>query len=729
MKRVLAMFLTLTLCLSILSTFPAQASGYAGRYGDFLEYEFFDNGVIITYCTPFASGSVEIPGTIYGEPVTAIESSVFKDCAKVTEIILPDSLAHIGDYAFKGCTGLTQITLPEGLAYIGNYAFSGCTGLTQIMIPKSVTTIGENAFNNCTSLTRIQVAQENAFYTSDDRGVLFDKNQTVLIQAPRMINGDYTVPDSVTAIEKSAFHLCCNLTGITLSNNVERIGNSAFSGCILLRSITLPDCLTTINDSVFYGCQRLPSLLIPDSVTQIGDSAFANCSSLTEITLPSQLQSIGEWTFSNCDSLTQITVPKSVTLIKELAFYNCKSLTDVYFGGNAPKFQSDAFSKVKATVSYHVGTEGWTDAVKQNYGGDLTWEEAAHICAAYTSDQNYTCTADGTKRGICITCGEMDVQVDVGSARHRMQYVSNHDAACTQDGTKSGTCLRCGYQETVTDIGTATGHCYDQGVITIPPTCTKAGSMTYTCTVCANTYSQPVASTGHLYGSYISDQNATCTVDGTKSASCQRCGDVNTVADPGSATGHSYTNYISNDNFSCTIDGTKTAKCDHCLQTNTLVDFGSAGHRYVNGVCILCGDQVKVRLTGTLTTGCKAEAVLVLTANGETVCRVNTADGAYLLDQLCAGDYLLTVSTDCCVSREYHLTLTEDETVLDLKLCHQGDINGDGRYDVGDIARVYAYVKSTKMLTDYEFRCADFNSDGKITVGDTAKVYSIIKGK
>lgn len=54
--------------------------------------------------------------------------------------------------------------------------------------------------------------------------------------------------------------------------------------------------------------------------------------------------------------------------------------------------------------------------------------------------------------------------------------------------------------------------------------------------------------------------------------------------------GHSFTNYISNNDATCTTDGTKTAKCDRCDEKDTIIDIGSHGHKYINGICIVCGE-------------------------------------------------------------------------------------------------------------------------------------------
>ena len=205
------------------------------------------------------------------------------------DVVIPGSVTYndieysvtaIGYRAFRYCSGLTSIEIPNSVTSIGNAVFSDCYGLTSIEIPNSVTSIGSYVFSSCYRLTSIAVEEGNPVYDSRE-----NCNAIIETASNRLIAGckNSFIPNSVTAIGKSAFYNCDGLTSIVIPNSVTAIGYEAFYGCSILTSIVIPNSVTVIDDDAFSYCSSLISINIPNSVTSIGNSAFFRCNDLTSI--------------------------------------------------------------------------------------------------------------------------------------------------------------------------------------------------------------------------------------------------------------------------------------------------------------------------------------------------------------------------------------------------------------------------------------------------------------
>ena len=225
-----------------------------------------------------------------------------------------------------GKTNCTEIVIPEGVTEIGNYAFSGCSGLTSITIPASVTHIGEDAFENCTNLTA--VTYTGAVEQWYELGYTFSSNPDVTCRnGMAELKIKNTVVNGLTPYGKS------NCTEITIPEGVTEIGKVAFECCFDLTKITIPTSVTSIGEFAFCYCTGLTSITIPNNVTEIGYAAFGYCTGLTSVTFPASVTRIGEGAFAHCTGLTSITIPNSVTTIEDSAFSGCTSLTDVTYTG------------------------------------------------------------------------------------------------------------------------------------------------------------------------------------------------------------------------------------------------------------------------------------------------------------------------------------------------------------------------------------------------------------
>jgi hypothetical protein len=282
--------------------------------------------------------NIEIPSS-----VTTIGDSAFYCCSVLNNVYIPSSVTTIRDYAFSGCEGLETITvsndnnayrsidgvlfnknastlitypagstrvsyvIPSSVTTIGSESFENafnivnitipnsvttiedaflmCFNIQTISIPSSVTNISTGAFGGCDKLTTINVDSANTAYSTIN-GVLFNKSATALHTCPAgNTRTTYTIPNSVTRVENSAFYDCYRLTTISIPNTVTYLGEGIFMYCEGLTSITIPSSITTISAGTFAFCNNLPSIIIPSSITAIGSYTFTGCTKLTQITI------------------------------------------------------------------------------------------------------------------------------------------------------------------------------------------------------------------------------------------------------------------------------------------------------------------------------------------------------------------------------------------------------------------------------------------------------------
>ena len=254
----------------------------------------------------------------FDAPITRIPAQAFYNSNLFGDLVIPNSVTTIDDYAFYYCTNLNgSLTLSNSLKTIGTSAFYWCLGLKgNLTLPDSVTTIGDNAFCNCYKFT----------------GNLTIPNSVSTIGNGAFYNcwgftGNLTLPNSVTTIGNSAFQKCSGFTGsLILPNSVTTIGEYAFNECSGFTNLKLSEKLSIIPLEAFSGCTNLSGeLVIPASVKEIGREAFYNCSGFTgNLTIPNSVTTIGNGAFIGCYGFNgNLTLPNSITTIGESAFNGC----------------------------------------------------------------------------------------------------------------------------------------------------------------------------------------------------------------------------------------------------------------------------------------------------------------------------------------------------------------------------------------------------------------------
>ena len=172
-----------------------------------------------------------------------------------------------------------------------------------------------------------------------------------------------------------------------------------------------------------------------------------------------------------------------------------------------------------------------------------------------------TCTQPGVKTFTCSGCNGTYTE-EVAALGH--SYTDTVISPTTEaEGYTEHVCSRCGdtYRDSyVEKLQTEHTHSFDDGVVTIEPTCTQPGVKTFTCVRGDDSYTEEVAALGHSYGDGVVTTEPTCTQPGVKTFTCVRGDDSYTEEIP--AKGHEYTETVVAPTL--TSDGYTLHECKNC---------------------------------------------------------------------------------------------------------------------------------------------------------------------
>lgn len=409
-----------------------------GRIGDTsgLGYELYADGEYAAKLGSSQAKYIGIPSLYYAKPLKRISVNGFEG-ADIKGIRIPTSVDFIGAEAFNGCEMLkdvyydgdiegwskivfqtknsnplcngatlhlmgekvTDVVLPSSVAKLNKYAFYGCSSLKSITIGKDVNEIGEAVIGKANNLETITIEQENPVYSSEGNCIIKDgvtlvsgcKNSVIPAGVTTISSSAFdgisslesiAIPKSVGHIGEGAFSNCESLKEIELSDNIRRIvgkvfagcksltkitysenlfeiGEHAFSGCISLKSIDIPQIPygVKICNGAFLGCTALESVNNGEKLSEIGDNAFNGCTSLKSIDFGTKLTTIGSYAFSGCNSLINIELPETVSEIDDYAFAHCTNLTTVKLSSTNLTVGMDIFNnsnKMKGKGVFHT---------------------------------------------------------------------------------------------------------------------------------------------------------------------------------------------------------------------------------------------------------------------------------------------------------------------------------------------------------------------------------------
>ena len=561
--------------------------------------------------------------------ITEIPENAFSNCTSLKTVKLPSTVTKIADDAFADCKKLEEI---QGLSNckiseIGKDAFAGCYNLKTFDISSAtITSLPDTICSNMYALTSIHLPK-----TLTSIG-------TSALEGCKKLEEITGISDcKLTSIGANAFASCSALKEVDLSkSSFTALPASAFAKDTALTSVKLPDSLTEIGEKAFVGCGAMEKIDLSNTkLTTIGKNAMAEMNDLMYINLPDTVKNVGQSAFDISVPLDSSDTAFMPTIISENVNPLDVGYTDnnispwkrrqVIFRDNAftVRFDGNGSDGTTANEPFfgYVGTKvtipackykkkgylftGWNtkkdgsgtaykagtktaDTISVLYaqwkkakfkvtlsfpGGTYTnrsgsrWQDSYSFTYTFTSltDSNYLPFGGNMSKPDCSFVGW-----------YTDEDYTKRVEKLTINNTTDNMILYAKWSDSHT-------HSWDSGVVTKQPTCTEAGTKTYTCTSCGKTKTTEIAATGHQHTEIRNKKEATCKAEGYTGDTY--CTDCETKVSSGQAipkTDHTWDNGKVTTEATCEHTGVRTYICSVCGETKE-EETPKTDHTYDDG--------------------------------------------------------------------------------------------------------------------------------------------------
>lgn len=738
--------------------------------------------------------STSVRNVKINEGVTSIGNNAFTQMSELTSVTIPSTVTRIGNNAFAYCTSLASITIPASVTKIDYNAFLSCSGLKDVSFSGSMPTIASNAFQFCPKFTihltdpKTWVASNlydsaantwNGYPVSFSSDILYSGSLNANTSCSINSAGILTIIGEGELIAPTGGWTWASFSPmvyrIVLKGNITAIGNGIFCNMENLGVVELPDTLVTIGERAFKNCPKLTKVVIPQTTMTIGSEAFADCTGLETIQVNSWLCEAAEDAFEGCTALHN-----NGTFYGTRIYYAVQEAIDQHSGASssyAPVDQIGSFSAGNAVVTYYknglcvvaryIGqNSGQVTTTVGNIGSstflyigdgidligsgafqdktslrtirfpenDLTIQSEAFQGCGFDQldfgDNSYTYTLESNSFSQCPNLKS----IDFGTANINMETVNSMTGAY-QFGCFS-------WNKVLTEINFGTGL-------------VKPGQSCFTgCTALTDVH---ITKNVVMDGSYSSGKNMfhNCSALKTAVIDCSfippfffendKALTSVTFSDPDvqfywlehdSNSGHMF-NTDSKDwgsinliGYECSqvsafVDASNKRNSDPYINWPTLTFESIAGDSKTHTEVTDAAKAPTCKETGLTEGSHCSRCGKVFTAQTVIPTTEHTWDGGVVTTAATSSAEGVMTFT-CTVCKE---TKTEAIPMLGTL---PGDVNGDGKVDITDMALVYEYLTGQKVFDDGQKKAADVVNDGGegpiVDVYDLQRLYEAVSG-
>ena len=297
--------------------------------------------------------------------------------SEIKDLVIPNDITKIKDYAFYGCTGLTSVTIGNSVTSIGNYAFYGCSNIHSFTIGSGISSISSNTFSvkpqktiwltNTPPSGYSNAAGTINYVANDQYSSLYNVKVYPYLSSMFEVDGVKYVP--VSPSERTCDAIDCTYNP---TDTIINIGNTVtFKGVAMtVKEINpyicdgnshIKECKIDYNGNIpnyaFYGCSAIEKATI--NANSIGNYAFNGCSAIENATI--NAETIGESAFKNSATINPATFYIDTKSISYYAFYGCSAIEKVTI--NAETIGKSAFtnSATKTPATFSIDTKSISD--------------------------------------------------------------------------------------------------------------------------------------------------------------------------------------------------------------------------------------------------------------------------------------------------------------------------------------------------------------------------------